>query len=66
MIKCDIPEPKEQTTVRYMGGLEPKYANVVELQQFTAFDEVCIPAYKIEQQRKTRQPFKREFSKPTP
>ena len=31
LIKCDIQEPEEQTIVRYLGGLEPKYANVVEL-----------------------------------
>jgi len=31
MIECDIQEPEEQTIVRYLGGLKPKYANVVEL-----------------------------------
>ena len=31
VIKCDIHEPEEQTILRYLGGLEPKYANVVEL-----------------------------------
>jgi len=49
MIKYDIHEPEEQTIVRYLGGLEPKYANVVELQQFTTFDEVCVLAHKVEQ-----------------
>jgi len=29
LTKCDILEPDEQTIVRYLGGLEPKYANVV-------------------------------------
>jgi len=52
LIKCDIQDPKEQAIVRYLGGLEPKYANVVELQQFTTFDEVCVLAHKVEQQRK--------------
>jgi len=32
LIKCDIQEPEEQTIVRCLGGLEPKYSNVVELQ----------------------------------
>jgi len=32
LIKCDIQEPEEQTIVRYLGGLDPKYSNVVELQ----------------------------------
>jgi len=31
MIKCGILEPEEQTIIRYLGGLEPKYGNVVEL-----------------------------------
>jgi len=65
LIKCDIQEPEEQTIVRYLGGLDPRYANVVELQQYTTFDEVCVLAHKVEQQRKSR-PFKREFSKPLP
>ena len=31
MIKCDLQEAEEQTIVRYLGGLDPKYAHVVEL-----------------------------------
>jgi len=31
MIKCDLQEVEEQTIVRYLGGLDPKYAHVVEL-----------------------------------
>ena len=31
LIKCDINLCKEQTIVRYWGGSEPKYANVVKL-----------------------------------
>jgi len=49
LIKCDIQEPKEQTIIRHLGGWEPKYSNVVELQQFTMFDEVCVLAHKVEQ-----------------
>jgi len=59
LIKCEIQEPEEQTIVRYLGGLEPKYSNMVELQQYTTFDEVCVLAHKVEQQKK-----KREFPKP--
>jgi len=51
--------------VRYLEGLDPRYSNVVELHQYTSFDEVCVLAYKIEQQRKTRT-YKRELSKPPP
>jgi len=42
LIKCDIQELEEQTIVRYLGGLEPRYANVVELQQYSTFNEVCL------------------------
>ena len=63
LIKCDISEPEEQTIVRYLGGLEPRYANVIELQQYTTFDEVCVLTHKVEQQRK-KQPLRREFKPP--
>ena len=41
VIKCDLQEFKEQTIVRYLGGLNPGYANVVDLQAYTTFDSVC-------------------------
>jgi len=31
VIKCDLHEPEEQTIVRYLGGLDPRYSNVVDL-----------------------------------
>jgi len=64
LIKCDIHELEEQTIVRYLGGLESKYLNVIELQQYTTFDEVCVLAHKVEQQRK-KQPVWRDFPKPS-
>ena len=63
LIKCDIQEPEEQTIVRYLGGLEPKDSNIIELQQYTTFDEVCVLAHKVEQQRK-KQLVRRDFLKP--
>jgi len=50
LIKCDLQEPEEQTIVRYLGGLDPKYAQVVELQSFSTFDEVCVLAHKVKTQ----------------
>ena len=29
LIKCDPRDAEEQTIVRYLGGLDPRYANVV-------------------------------------
>ena len=54
LIKSDIQEPEEQTIVRYLGGLEPKYSSVIELQQYSTFDEVYVLAHKVEQQRRRR------------
>jgi len=31
LIKCDLQEAEDPTIVRYLGGLDPKYAHVVEL-----------------------------------
>jgi len=42
VIKCDLQEPKEQTIVRYLGGLDPRYANIIDSQAYTSFDEVCV------------------------
>jgi len=63
LIKCSINEPEEQIIMRYLGGLEPKYANVVELHQLTTFDEVCALVHKVEEERR-RNPSKHEYPKP--
>ena len=49
LIKCDLQEVEEQTIVRYLGGLDLKYAHVIEFQAFTTLDEVCVLAHKVEQ-----------------
>jgi len=64
VIKCDLHEPEEQTIVRYLGGLDPRYANVVDLQAYSTFDEVCVLAHKVEQQRKNKPLPKHENPKP--
>jgi len=48
--------------VRYLGVLNESNRNIVELQCYTTFDEVCSLAYKVELQKKAK--FKRE--PPTP
>ena len=42
MIKCDLQEAEEQTIVRYLGGLDPKYAHVVELQP-VSYTHLTLP-----------------------
>ena len=64
MIKCDIQEPEEQTIVRYLGGHDPRYSNVVELQAYASFDDVCVLAHKVEQQKKARQPQNPQNTRP--
>ena len=49
VIKCDLQEPEEQTIIRYLGGLDPRYVNVVDMQACTAFDEVYVLGHKVEQ-----------------
>jgi len=64
MIKCDIQEPEGQIIVRYLGGLDPRYSNVVELQAYASFDGVCVLAHKVEQQKKAKQPQKSQNTRP--
>jgi len=64
LIKCDIQEPEEQIIVRYLGGLDPRYSNVVELQSYASFDDVCVLTHKVEQQKKAKQPFKPQNTRP--
>ena len=63
VINCDLQEHEEQTIVRYLRRLDPRYGNVVDLQAYTTFDEVCALVHKVEQQKKSR-PLKLEFPKP--
>ena len=62
-IKCDLQEAEDQTIVRYLGELDSRYTNVVELQQYSTFDKVCVLAHKVWQQKKA-EPHKRDLPKP--
>lgn len=52
MIKFDIVKSIEQTIARYLGGLREEISNVVELQPYWTYDEVCKLALKVEKQQK--------------
>jgi len=60
LIKCDLKEAEDQTIAWQLEGLNPKYAHVVELQQYSTFDEVCVLAHKVKIQKKAK-PLKRDF-----
>ncbi|GKA57705.1 putative CCCH-type zinc finger family protein [Tanacetum coccineum] len=64
MIKCDIVEPEEQTIARYLGGLWSEISNVVQLQPYWTYADVCKLAVKVEkQQKEKRGSFTRSFNK---
>ncbi|GKF45772.1 putative unclassified retrotransposon protein, partial [Tanacetum coccineum] len=48
LMKCDIPKDDPQTLVRYLGGLKPRVANVVELHTYQTLVELTILAHKVD------------------
>lgn len=41
MMRSDIPEEKEQTIARFLGGLQMEIVHKVELQPYQSFGDVC-------------------------
>jgi len=66
VIKCDLDEPEEQTIIRSLGGLDPRCANIVDLQAYNSFDQVCVLAHKVEQLKKKKRPPRQENPKLSP
>ena len=62
LIKCDIRESEDQIIVRYISGLDPRYAHMVELQQYSSFHDVCVLVHHVEQQKKSKS-FKKDLPK---
>ncbi|KMT03924.1 hypothetical protein BVRB_8g187340 [Beta vulgaris subsp. vulgaris] len=66
---CDMKEADEQKNARFLVGLNRSIANLLELQQYVTFDDVCILATKIECQLKdnrTRTPWAASLPSPPP
>ncbi|XP_022018930.1 uncharacterized protein LOC110918962 [Helianthus annuus] len=63
LMKCDIPKDDPQTLVRYLGGLEPRVANVVELQRYETLAEMTVLAHKIDSQQRAQG--KQDSTRPT-
>jgi len=59
LIKCDLQEGEDQTIVRYLGGLDLRYSNVVELQQYSTFNDVYLIDHRVKQ-KKNAKPFKKD------
>ena len=54
MIWCDIVEPKEQMIAYYLGGLCVELSDVVQLQTYWTYNDVCKLSMKVEKQLKER------------
>jgi len=65
-MKYDLQEPEEQTIVTYLGGLDPKYANVVDLQAYTTFYKVCVLVTRLSNKRKQDSPLSLKIPNPLP
>ncbi|PKU80605.1 hypothetical protein MA16_Dca011729 [Dendrobium catenatum] len=46
-------EPEENTIVRFLGGLNPSFANTVQLQPYWTLQDVISLALKVEKQQRT-------------
>ncbi|XP_071704931.1 uncharacterized protein [Rutidosis leptorrhynchoides] len=50
-MRCDISEEEEQIIARFLGVLNPEIADVVSLQPYYTYDDVCRLALKVEKQQ---------------
>jgi hypothetical protein len=61
LMKCHVPEDDPHTLVRYLGGLEPRVANVVELHSYQTLTELTLLSQKVDSQQRSKGKFE-----PTP
>lgn len=54
LMKCELQEDEPQTLVRFLGGLDSKIVNVVELHHYSTLEELVILAHKVDKQQKTK------------
>ncbi|KAG6531552.1 hypothetical protein ZIOFF_005366 [Zingiber officinale] len=62
MMRCDVLEPEEQIIARFLGGLRYEIGNVVQLQPYWTYNDVCQLALKVEKQQKESSRFGGRFS----
>nr|GEZ88752.1 reverse transcriptase domain-containing protein [Tanacetum cinerariifolium] len=53
-LRCDVDEEEEQVIARFLGALQPYIADVVHLQQYLTYEDVCRLALKVEKQQKNQ------------
>ncbi|XP_071696684.1 uncharacterized protein [Rutidosis leptorrhynchoides] len=67
-MRCAVDEPEEQIIARFVGNLKPEIADVVTLQPYWTYIDVCRLALKVEkklQRDKNRTPFIRNSTTPS-
>ena len=52
MLRADINEDREATMARFLSGLHPEIANIVELQHYVEMSDMLEKAVKVERQLK--------------
>ncbi|GJS12981.1 RNA-directed DNA polymerase [Tanacetum coccineum] len=53
-LRCDVVEEDEETIARYLAALKPEISDVVQLQQYWSYNDVCRLARKVESQLKKK------------
>ncbi|GKB52384.1 reverse transcriptase domain-containing protein [Tanacetum coccineum] len=53
-MRCDAKEEEEQVAARYLGVLRPDIADVVSLQPYLTYTDMCHLALKVEKQQKNK------------
>ncbi|PKU69610.1 RNA-directed DNA polymerase [Dendrobium catenatum] len=57
LLKCDLAEPPENTIARFIEGLQPAIAHVVQLQSYWTLQDVINLSIKVEKQQRNSKPF---------
>ncbi|GJV63611.1 reverse transcriptase domain-containing protein [Tanacetum coccineum] len=53
-MRCDANEEEEHVVVRFLGVLRPEITDVVSLQPYLTYTDVCRLAFKVEKQQKNK------------
>ncbi|GJT46198.1 putative reverse transcriptase domain, zinc finger, CCHC-type, aspartic peptidase domain protein [Tanacetum coccineum] len=53
-LRFDVVEEEKETIARYLAALKPKITDVVQLQQYWSYNDVCRLARKVESQQKKK------------
>ncbi|MFS7899882.1 putative nucleotidyltransferase, Ribonuclease H [Helianthus anomalus] len=53
-MRCGVEEQEEQLIARFLGALRPEIADIVQLQPYWTFNDVCRLSLKVEKQLKAK------------